>query len=149
VKRITLGDLAEKLGGVLDGDPEVTVCGVESLHTAGPDKVSFLANPKYRSSLETTSAAGVIVSRETQAPGLVLIRVDDPYLGFAMAMELFYSEPYEAADISDDASIHHEARIGNESPQHPPLFCCLPPRQDRFPGHADAWSIRGSRSHDR
>jgi UDP-3-O-[3-hydroxymyristoyl] glucosamine N-acyltransferase len=124
VKRITLGDLAEKLGGVLDGDPEVTGCGVESLHTAGPDKVSFLANPKYRSSLETTSAAGVIVSRETQAPGLVLIRVDDPYLGFAMAMELFYSEPYEAADISDDASIHHEARIGNDPSIHPFAVVC-------------------------
>jgi UDP-3-O-[3-hydroxymyristoyl] glucosamine N-acyltransferase len=124
VKRITLGDLAGKLGGVLDGDPEVTVSGVEPLHTAGPGQVSFLANPKYRSSLETTSATGVIVSRETQAPGLNLIRVDDPYLGFAIAMELFYSEPYEAMDISNDALVHHEARIGDDPSIHPLAVVC-------------------------
>ena len=124
MKKMTLGDLAGKLGGDLDGDPEVTVSGVGPLNTAGPDQVSFLANPKYESSLGTTSAAGVIVSREAQAPSLNLIRVDDPYLGFAMAMELFYSEPYEVMGISDDAFIHQEARIGDEPSIHPFAVVC-------------------------
>ena len=119
MKRITLAELAGKLGGVLNGDPEVTVSGVAALNIAGPDQVSFLANPKYLPSLKTTSAAGVIVSRDTVAPGLNLIQVEDPYLGFAITMELFYSEPYEATGISDDAYVHQEARIGKNTSIHP------------------------------
>ena len=119
MKRITLSDLAGKLGGVLDGDPHLTVSGVAALNVAGPDQVSFLANPKYLPSLKTTTAAGVIVSKDTVASGLNLIRVEDPYLGFAMAMELFYSEAYVATGISDEACVHPEARIGDKPSIHP------------------------------
>ncbi len=119
MKKITLADLARKLGGVLDGDPEVTVSGVAPLNMAGPDQISFLANHKYVSFIETTSAAGVIVSMEAQAFDQNIIRVKDPYLGFAMAMELLYSEPYEAAGISDDAFVHPKAWIGDEPSIHP------------------------------
>jgi len=124
VKEITLGGLAEKLGGELVGDAGVTVRGVGPLNTAGPDQISFLANPKYESSLGTTSAAGVIVSREVQAPGLNLIRVDDPYLGFAMAMEILHLEPYKAAGISDNAFVHQQARIGEDPSIHPYAVVC-------------------------
>ncbi len=119
MKGFTLADLAGKLGGILEGDPEITVSGVAPLNLAGPDQVSFLANPGYAPLLETTSAAGVIVSKEAEVSGLNLIRVEDPYLGFAMAMELFYSEPYEATGISDDAFVHQEAWIGDEPSIHP------------------------------
>jgi UDP-3-O-[3-hydroxymyristoyl] glucosamine N-acyltransferase len=124
VKKITLADLAEKLGGVLDGDPKITVSGVAPLNLAGPDQISFLANPRYAPLLETSSAAGVIVSREVQAAGLNLIRLEDPYLGFAMAMELFYTEPYEAVGISDDAFVHQEALIGDDPSIHPLAVVC-------------------------
>lgn len=119
MKGISLAQLAMDLGGDLEGDPGVIVTGVAPLNTAGPGEVSFLANPKYRSSLETTSAGGVIVSREVRAPGLNLIRVDDPYLGFAMVMELIHGEPYEATGISEHASVHPEARIGEDPSIHP------------------------------
>jgi len=124
VKKFTLADLAEKLGGNLQGDPGIMVYGVAPLHTAGPEHVSFLANPRYSSQLEKTDAAGVIVTREAQISGLNLIRVDDPYLGFAVAMELFYAEPYEATGISDDAFVHQEARIGDEPSIHPFAVVC-------------------------
>jgi UDP-3-O-[3-hydroxymyristoyl] glucosamine N-acyltransferase len=124
VKKITLAELAGKLGGDLDGDPEVTVSGVAPLNTAGPDQISFLANARYRSELETTLAAGVIVSRKAVASGLNLIRVDDPYLGFAMAMEILHLEPYKAAGISDNAFVHQQARIGQDPSIHPYAVVC-------------------------
>jgi UDP-3-O-[3-hydroxymyristoyl] glucosamine N-acyltransferase len=124
VKKFTLADLAEKLGGNLQGDPGIIVYGVAPLHTAGPDHVSFLANPRYTSQLEKTDAAGVIVSRKVEAAGLNLIRVEDPYLGFAVAMGLFYSEPHKAMGISDNAFVHQEALIGDESSIHPFAVVC-------------------------
>lgn len=122
--RMTLGDLAGKLGGELRGDPEVVVTGVGPLHTAGPDQISFLSNPKYESSLKKTAAAGVIVSRDMHFEGLNLIHVDDPYMGFATAMGIFYSDPYEAKGISDRAVIHQDVRIGSDPSIHPCVVVC-------------------------
>lgn len=124
MKEITLAALAEKLGGDLEGDPSVIVTGVAPLNEAGSDQVSFLANPRYSPSLKTTSAGGVVVSLDTVAPGLNLIRVDDPYMGFAMAMDLFHAVPYEATGISEDAFVDDEARIGQEPSIHPFAVVC-------------------------
>jgi UDP-3-O-[3-hydroxymyristoyl] glucosamine N-acyltransferase len=124
VKKITLADLTQRLGGSLEGDPEITVSGVAPLDTAGPDHISFLSNPLYTPSLRSTSAGVVIVSKETQAPGLNLLRVENPYLGFAMAMEIFHSEPYEPSGISGQASIHGEAHIGADPSIHPFAVVC-------------------------
>jgi UDP-3-O-[3-hydroxymyristoyl] glucosamine N-acyltransferase len=119
VRKVALGKLAELLGGELSGDPEHEVSGVAPLDVARQDQVSFLSSAKYALSLGTTKAGAVIVSREDDAPGLNLIRVDDPYLGFAMAMEVFYRDPYSASGISELASVHQEAIIGEEVSIHP------------------------------
>lgn len=119
MKSVTLGKLAELLQGDLEGDPRHEVSGVAPLDIAGKDDVSFLSNPKYAHSLESTRAGAVIVSRETAAAGLNLIHVDDPYLGFAGAMEFFYRCAYTASGISERAAVHPEARIGKNVSIHP------------------------------
>jgi UDP-3-O-[3-hydroxymyristoyl] glucosamine N-acyltransferase len=114
VKVVTLGILADLLGGDLEGDPGYSVSGVAPLDKARPDQISFLSNPKYTSSLRETTAGAVIVSRETIAPGLNLIHVDDPHLGYAMAMEVFYRMPYIPTGVSELASVHQNARVGDQ-----------------------------------
>lgn len=119
MKKFTLAALAIELGGSLEGDPGITVSGVAPLDTAGPEDVSFLSNSKYRHQLQDTRAACVIVSHGTDCDGINLIRVEDPYFGFAMAMDLFYSEPYEGSGISGSASLHPDAVIGDDPSIHP------------------------------
>ena len=43
----TLKEVADYLGGTVKGDETVRVGGLAPLETAGPDAVTFLANPKY------------------------------------------------------------------------------------------------------
>ena len=43
----TLKELADYLGGTVRGDETCRVNGLAPLETAGADKVTFLANPKY------------------------------------------------------------------------------------------------------
>ncbi|UCG38847.1 MAG: UDP-3-O-(3-hydroxymyristoyl)glucosamine N-acyltransferase [bacterium] len=124
MKRITLGELTSRLGGELKGDAGIQVSGVAPLHTAGPEHVSFLSNPRYAASLPTTGAAAVIVSRGTACEGVNLIMVDDPYLGFAKAMEVFYGEPYRSTGVSELAFIHPGAHIGAEPSIHPFAVVC-------------------------
>ncbi len=121
---ITLGRLAEKIGGELVGDPQLKLVGVAPLHTATADQVSFLSNPRYAASLETTEAGAVIVSRDQVAPGLNLIRTDDPYLGFAIAMDVFHFEPYDPAGVDPLASVHSGARVGSDPSIHPFAVVC-------------------------
>jgi len=124
VKTMTLGDLARLLEGVLEGDPGLEVSGVAPLDRAGPSQVSFLSNPRYASSLKTTRAGGVIVGLDVREAGLNLIRVKDPYLGFARAMEAFYASPYESSGVSEKASVHPGAKIGRHPGIHPFAVVC-------------------------
>ncbi len=122
--KITLGQLAEKIDGEVVGDPRLELVGVAPLHTATADQVSFLSNPRYAAFLETTSAGAVIVTRDQDAPGLNLIRTDDPYLGFALAMDVFHREPYDPAGVSTLASVHTRAQVGSDPSIHPFAVVC-------------------------
>ena len=64
----TAASLAERFGLGLHGDGTRVVCGVGTLAGAAPDRLAFLANPKYRAQL-ADSRAGIVVMREDDAEG--------------------------------------------------------------------------------
>src|ERR1700710_1158805 len=101
-----LSELAERLGATLtDGDGQVEITGVAGIEEAGPGQVTFVANPKYAALARTTRAAAVIVEpsfAETPTPTL---RVANPYLAFARAIECFYQPPAYAPGIHPTAVI--------------------------------------------
>ena len=88
-----LADLAAAVGGEVEGDPTLEVCGVAGLEEAGPDQLSFLANRKYVASFRRSRAGAVLVSPTEAAPGRTLVRCRDPYLAFAKALALFHPPP--------------------------------------------------------
>jgi len=53
----SLGELAVRHGLELRGDPDVRIARVGTLPGAGPDAVTFLANPQYRKYLAKTIEA--------------------------------------------------------------------------------------------
>jgi len=90
---ITLSELAEKLGGDLEGDGNVPVRGVAPLKSALGDQVGFLANSRYEKHMSTSSAAAVIVQRDYRGPraeNCALIRCEDAYFAFREAMVIFH-----------------------------------------------------------
>lgn len=64
---LRLDEIVGRLGGELRGDGAVRVRQVASLAAAGPDEISFLANPKFRRQLAGTRAAAVILSPRHEA----------------------------------------------------------------------------------
>jgi len=112
-KEITLGELAERLGGSLSGEAGKVVRGANGLAEAREDEVSFLANARYRKFMPTTAAAAVIVSTDYDGPGQSLIRCDDPYFAFREAMVLLYGfrqHPFSGVDAL--ARVDPTARLG-------------------------------------
>jgi UDP-3-O-[3-hydroxymyristoyl] glucosamine N-acyltransferase len=110
---MTLKQLADRIGGRLDGDGDVAVTGLASLETAGPHEVAFLANEKYVPQVAETNAAAVIVAEEYDGPGEALIRCADPYFAYRNAMVAFHGfrEP-EFDGIDERANIHSTATLG-------------------------------------
>lgn len=116
---IKLGQLAEFLGATLRGDKDKDINGLATLQEAGPDQISFLANPQYRRFLIDTQAAAVLL-KPADADSFAgdALLVPDPYLAYARISHLFDPKPKAAAGIhptaviADDAVVDPEASIG-------------------------------------
>ncbi len=113
-----MGDLARLVGGSLDGDEGIPVRGVAGLADAGAEQLSFCTLPEYRSQVAMTKAAAVIVAQSFAPPpgmrdGLVLIRVDNPYLAVATVVEHFYPETPPRESVHPSAVIDPTARLAD------------------------------------
>jgi UDP-3-O-[3-hydroxymyristoyl] glucosamine N-acyltransferase len=111
-----LHSIASSLGARLEnGQPEDEITGVAGIEDAGPQQITFVANPKYAALVRTTQAAAVIVGESFPAGERALLRSENPYLSFARAIELFYQPPQYAPGIHPTASVHPSAKIGARS----------------------------------
>jgi UDP-3-O-[3-hydroxymyristoyl] glucosamine N-acyltransferase len=119
--RRTLSELAELCGAVLEGDPARTVTGPASLSDAGPEEVSFCAQPRYRRELERTRAGAVVVPQalEVERRDLALLRCRDASRAFSKVVESFAPERWRpepgvhtSAVVDPSASLHPGAAVG-------------------------------------
>ncbi len=107
-----LGELASRLGAELRGDAELEVTGVKGIEEAGPTEITFVANPRYTSLARTTRAAAVLVEPDFQEIATATLRIKNPYLAFARALNFFYQPPTYLPGIHPTAIIHPTAEIG-------------------------------------
>ena len=121
--RLTLGQLVDRLGGDLQGSPDIEITGLATLSSAGPHDLAFLSHPQYRSQLLSSLAACVVVSRSMRAEAAqrgATIAVKDAYVYWARITQLWSSllpannEPliHPSAFIHPLANIDPSARIG-------------------------------------
>jgi len=102
----TLAEIAARLGGELRGDGRRMIRGLATLDAAGPEELSFLANPKYRSQLAASRAGAVILAAEALAdwPGDAII-TPQPYLYFARLSQWLSPPPAVAAGVHPSAVV--------------------------------------------
>lgn len=108
----TVKDLADYLGGVVVGDGETVISGLGPLETAGPEAVTFLANPRYAAKVAETSAGAVLMAPGGERYGRTVIEMSNPYLGFAKLLTLFYTKPHEAVGVLPAANVSESATTG-------------------------------------
>mgnify|MGYP005809691895 CR=1 FL=1 len=113
-----LSEIATVLGAALlgrDGAADTEVTGVAGIEEAGPDQITFVANPKYAAAARTTRAAAVIVAPDFPEIQAATLRTRNPYLTFARAIELFYQPPQYPPGIHSSAVVHPSAKIGKNA----------------------------------
>jgi UDP-3-O-[3-hydroxymyristoyl] glucosamine N-acyltransferase len=108
----TLAELAERVGGRVEGDGSLVLKRVMPLEDAGPSDISFFANRKYASRFAASRAGAVIVGEgDEAAPGRTLLRAGNAYLAFAKISTLFHPPRESVPEISSRASIAPGARV--------------------------------------
>ncbi|SHN59947.1 UDP-3-O-[3-hydroxymyristoyl] glucosamine N-acyltransferase [Desulfovibrio litoralis DSM 11393] len=114
----TLKFIADKMGLELKGD-DCIITGLNTLEVAGPQDISFLANPKYISSIETTKAGAVVISPEYAHLVKRAIISSNPYFDFAKLLTFFSKPQGSFQGISPQAYIHPEAELAEDVTVYP------------------------------
>jgi UDP-3-O-[3-hydroxymyristoyl] glucosamine N-acyltransferase len=107
-----LAKLAEYLDATLLGDPSAEITRVAGIESAAPGDLTFVSNPKYASLARSTKATAILVEPSFPEVSTATLRVDNPYLAFAFAIELFYKAPVYPPGIHPTAAIASSAHIG-------------------------------------
>ncbi|WP_029891559.1 UDP-3-O-(3-hydroxymyristoyl)glucosamine N-acyltransferase [Polycyclovorans algicola] len=108
----TAAQLAHRFELTLRGDGQTEVTGVCTLTPGHPGRLSFLANPKYRSALADTAASVVVVGvRDAETVRGTALVARDPYLAFARISALFDVQPACVPGIHPTAVVDATARV--------------------------------------
>ena len=111
----SLAEIAELVGGTLEGDGTIPITGVADLQGAGSTDLSFFSHPRYEAAARQTRAGALLLG--PQAPkdlGKARIRVTNPSAAFTRVAMLF--SPVEAprvTGIHPSASVAPGAKIGS------------------------------------
>ena len=110
--RSRLGELVDRFGGQLIGNPDISVLGIAPLSDATLEQISFLTNPKLRTQAHSCKAAALILTAadsESVAEHYQGARIitSQPYVYFARLAQYFA----EQKEIKPDVGVHPSAWV--------------------------------------
>lgn len=117
-----LRELSDRIGAELVGDGDVEISGARGIKEAGEGEITFLADERRASELDACRASAAIVPPGVKTSGMALLRMKNPRLGFAIALQALYVKPYEPRGISERAVIGRGVSIGSEPSIYPNVF---------------------------
>jgi UDP-3-O-[3-hydroxymyristoyl] glucosamine N-acyltransferase len=109
--------IAEMLGGTVEGNPEATVNTLAKIEEGKPKSLSFLGNPKYTQYIYKTDATIVIVSKDFKAEEPIkdtctLIRVENAHASFGKLLEAYNQIKNNKVGIDKQTAIADSAKLG-------------------------------------
>jgi len=111
---VGLSKIAGWVEGEILGDPDRIIRGVGPFETAGPDDLTYAATPRFLKRLDETAAGAVIVPLKTPASSKTLVRVRNPQVAFAIAVERICPATRPAPGISPLAVVGSRFSHGKE-----------------------------------
>ncbi|MFM9142850.1 MAG: UDP-3-O-(3-hydroxymyristoyl)glucosamine N-acyltransferase [Bacteroidota bacterium] len=108
-------ELTTLVQGELQGDPLRCIQGPAKIEEAGPDEVTFLANPKYLPFVEACRAGLLLVEKSQELPQLhhtSVLRVSDPYRAFGLILHAFEQQRLYPAEIHPQSWVDPQAHLG-------------------------------------
>lgn len=112
--KLTVNEIALKLGGEVQGDGALVIEAVAGVRDGGAGDIAFVSQDRYAPDAATTQVSALIVRRDWNRPTpATLIRVDDPEKAFAATAVLFAPPPFIAVPgVHASAVVSESARLG-------------------------------------
>jgi UDP-3-O-[3-hydroxymyristoyl] glucosamine N-acyltransferase len=110
----TLGQLAELVGGRVEGDPASTICGAATLGSVQAGEITLIDQPERVKHLTATQAAAVVLPEKLEASiSCSAIRVADVHAAFTKIVLHFRpARRQPAIGVSSHAFVSRSARWG-------------------------------------
>jgi UDP-3-O-[3-hydroxymyristoyl] glucosamine N-acyltransferase len=106
-----LQEIAERLGGTVEGDGSIEIIGVNGMDLAEQGQITFLADKKFKDQLKTCNASAVIVPKTMETDKAQIVH-PAPALAFAKLLAEFHPEPRPQPGIDGNASIAEGVQLG-------------------------------------
>lgn len=107
--------VAEALNADIDPTLSIEISGVAGMAEATASELTFLSNHKYRTQIQQSQAAAILVSPNFDGPTpMPILKVSDPYLAFAKAIELFHHKPLPKRTIHPTAIVGEGVTLGQD-----------------------------------
>ncbi|MEI6555705.1 MAG: UDP-3-O-(3-hydroxymyristoyl)glucosamine N-acyltransferase [Paludibacter sp.] len=114
----TAQQIADFLGGEIEGDASVKVSNFSKIEEGKTGTLSFLSNPKYTQYIYESQASIILVNKTFNAEKEVkatLIRVNDSYASLAMLLSLVDQMKPKKTGLSSLAAVSETAVIGENA----------------------------------
>lgn len=106
-----LQQLADLVGGQVQGDPEIEISRVAPIDQAGPGDITFVTNPKYLPLLKQCRADAVIVSPDIAVQDGTFLVCRNPYLAFAKIQTSLMPDKARKGGVRGGATVADSAVI--------------------------------------
>ncbi|HTQ76863.1 MAG TPA: UDP-3-O-(3-hydroxymyristoyl)glucosamine N-acyltransferase [Burkholderiales bacterium] len=111
----TLAQIASRLGGRVEGDPQVLIRQVGSLERAAPGQITFLSGARHRGKLAATHASAVVLGAKSEGlTALPRIVCENPYAYFARVSQMFNPATTQAPGVHPAAVVAPGAVLGRD-----------------------------------
>ncbi|MCK5861609.1 MAG: UDP-3-O-(3-hydroxymyristoyl)glucosamine N-acyltransferase [Candidatus Hydrogenedentes bacterium] len=117
--KLTVEQIAQLVGGTIQGNPALTVTGVNGLSEAKAGDLTFARSAKHFPQLRDTAASAALVPVPVDKVEITTICVEHPDVAFLMVLQQFASEPprpcsgiHEMAYIASDAILGENIAVG-------------------------------------
>lgn len=113
----SLENLAQKIGGTVQGNGSTLVTGVAPLDSAKRGDLTFLTNPRYARQAQATQASAILCEKALPGVSTSFLLAPNPYAALAKVISLFFppKKPspgvMKGAWVDPKASVHPEARV--------------------------------------
>jgi UDP-3-O-[3-hydroxymyristoyl] glucosamine N-acyltransferase len=113
--RLTLDEVADRVGGRLVGDGSVEVAGITSVEEAGPDRLAFLAARSYVRHATDSDAAAFLVSHDLDdalPEGMPRVIVEDAYPAMRTLLRHFHPPRRWTPSVHPTVVLGRDVQLG-------------------------------------
>ena len=107
----TTGQIAERIGATVIGDPNLPLTGFAPADSAKPGDLTFAENESYFARAKQSAASPILVAEDFSPDTKTLIRVTNARVAFAQVLPLFFPEPTFAPGIHPSAVVAATAQV--------------------------------------